>query len=29
MGQGAKPGIGGHLPGKKIVADIARTRMIP
>jgi glutamate synthase domain-containing protein 2 len=29
MGQGAKPGIGGHLPGKKIVADISRTRMIP
>lgn len=29
MGQGAKPGIGGHLPGKKIVGDIARTRMIP
>jgi len=28
MGQGAKPGIGGHLPGKKIVGDIARTRMI-
>ena len=29
MGQGAKPGIGGHLPGHKIVDDIARTRMIP
>ena len=29
MGQGAKPGIGGHLPGRKIVADIAKTRMIP
>lgn len=29
MGQGAKPGIGGHLPGVKIVADISRTRMIP
>ena len=29
MGQGAKPGIGGHLPGEKIVGDIARTRMIP
>ncbi len=29
MGQGAKPGIGGHLPGTKIVGDIARTRMIP
>ncbi len=29
MGQGAKPGIGGHLPGSKIVGDISRTRMIP
>lgn len=29
MGQGAKPGIGGHLPGEKISGDIARTRMIP
>lgn len=29
MGQGAKPGIGGHLPGTKIVADISKTRMIP
>ena len=29
MGQGAKPGIGGHLPGAKIVGDISRTRMIP
>ncbi|MDR3239583.1 MAG: alpha-hydroxy-acid oxidizing protein [Clostridiales bacterium] len=29
MGQGAKPGIGGHLPGAKIVADVSRTRMIP
>jgi len=29
MGQGAKPGIGGHLPGSKIVDDISRTRMIP
>lgn len=29
MGQGAKPGIGGHLPGQKIVGDIARTRRIP
>ncbi|MDR0382186.1 MAG: alpha-hydroxy-acid oxidizing protein [Oscillospiraceae bacterium] len=29
MGQGAKPGIGGHLPGEKIVGDIAKTRMIP
>ncbi|NLV49693.1 MAG: 4Fe-4S binding protein [Clostridiales bacterium] len=29
MGQGAKPGIGGHLPGTKIGSDISRTRMIP
>ncbi len=29
MGQGAKPGIGGHLPGEKIVGDISKTRMIP
>ena len=29
MGQGAKPGIGGHLPGSKIVGDISQTRMIP
>ena len=29
MGQGAKPGIGGHLPGHKIIGDIAKTRMIP
>ena len=29
MGQGAKPGIGGHLPGFKIGEDIAKTRMIP
>ena len=29
MGQGAKPGIGGHLPGAKIVGDISRTRMTP
>lgn len=28
MGQGAKPGIGGHLPGTKIVGDVSRTRMI-
>ncbi|MEK6713677.1 MAG: glutamate synthase-related protein [Nitrospirota bacterium] len=27
--QGAKPGIGGHLPGEKVNADIAETRMIP
>ena len=29
MGQGAKPGIGGHLPGAKIVGDVSATRMIP
>jgi glutamate synthase domain-containing protein 2 len=29
MGQGAKPGIGGHLPGLKVKEDISRTRMIP
>ncbi len=29
IGQGAKPGIGGHLPGQKIVGDISATRMIP
>ena len=29
MGQGAKPGIGVHLPGTKIVGDISKTRMIP
>lgn len=29
MGQGAKPGIGGHLPGMKINDEISRTRMIP
>ena len=29
MGQGAKPGIGGHLPGAKINEDVSRTRMIP
>ncbi len=29
MGQGAKPGIGGHLPGIKVREDISRTRMIP
>lgn len=29
MGQGAKPGIGGHLPGSKIVGDVSMTRMIP
>lgn len=29
MGQGAKPGIGGHLPGAKITEDVSMTRMIP
>ncbi|HIZ77071.1 MAG TPA: alpha-hydroxy-acid oxidizing protein [Firmicutes bacterium] len=29
IGQGAKPGIGGHLPGHKTMGDISRTRMIP
>ena len=29
MGQGAKPGIGGHLPGKKIGEKVSQTRMIP
>ena len=29
VGQGAKPGIGGHLPGEKADRDIASTRMIP
>ncbi|MHB0856897.1 MAG: glutamate synthase-related protein [Anaerolineae bacterium] len=29
VGQGAKPGIGGHLPGEKVTLDISRTRMIP
>lgn len=29
MGQGAKPGIGGHLPGTKVGADVSKTRMIP
>ncbi len=29
MGQGAKPGIGGHLPGIKVGDDISKTRMIP
>ncbi|CAJ35567.1 glutamate synthase-related protein [Methanocella arvoryzae] len=29
IGQGAKPGIGGHLPGEKVSEDISRTRMIP
>jgi glutamate synthase domain-containing protein 2 len=29
IGQGAKPGIGGHLPGEKIPEPISETRMIP
>ena len=29
IGQGAKPGIGGHLPGEKVTKDISNTRMIP
>jgi len=29
IGQGAKPGIGGHLPGEKVDASISETRMIP
>ncbi|MFA5866511.1 MAG: glutamate synthase-related protein [Actinomycetota bacterium] len=29
IGQGAKPGIGGHLPGEKVDAEISVTRMIP
>ena len=29
IGQGAKPGIGGHLPGSKIGPEVSRTRMIP
>jgi glutamate synthase domain-containing protein 2 len=29
IGQGAKPGIGGHLPGEKVPEDVSRTRMIP
>ncbi|MDD6205009.1 MAG: glutamate synthase-related protein, partial [Firmicutes bacterium] len=29
MGQGAKPGIGGHLPGENITGDVSRTSMIP
>jgi glutamate synthase domain-containing protein 2 len=29
IGQGAKPGIGGHLPGEKVTAEVAMTRMIP
>jgi len=29
IGQGAKPGIGGHLPGRKVTSAIAETRGIP
>lgn len=29
IGQGAKPGIGGHLPGIKVGPDVSATRMIP
>ena len=29
IGQGAKPGIGGHLPGEKVTKDVSKTRMIP
>ncbi|MDO9538917.1 MAG: glutamate synthase-related protein [Methanocalculus sp.] len=29
IGQGAKPGIGGHLPGEKVGPDVSQTRMIP
>ncbi|GMR05277.1 MAG: glutamate synthase-related protein [Thermodesulfobacteriota bacterium] len=29
IGQGAKPGIGGHLPGEKIPLEVAKARMIP
>ncbi|MFQ5900521.1 MAG: glutamate synthase-related protein [Thermodesulfobacteriota bacterium] len=29
IGQGAKPGIGGHLPGEKVSDIVSRTRMIP
>jgi glutamate synthase domain-containing protein 2 len=29
VGQGAKPGIGGHLPGEKVSPMVAATRMIP
>jgi glutamate synthase domain-containing protein 2/NAD-dependent dihydropyrimidine dehydrogenase PreA subunit len=29
IGQGAKPGIGGHLPGEKVTGEISQTRMIP
>jgi glutamate synthase domain-containing protein 2 len=29
VGQGAKPGIGGHLPGEKVSQQVSVTRMIP
>lgn len=29
IGQGAKPGIGGHLPGEKVTLPVSETRMIP
>jgi len=29
IGQGAKPGIGGHLPGEKVTGEVSETRMIP
>jgi len=29
IGQGAKPGIGGHLPGEKVSETISETRMMP
>ncbi len=29
IGQGAKPGIGGHLPGEKVGEQVSQTRMIP
>ncbi len=29
IGQGAKPGIGGHLPGEKVNEVISQTRMVP
>ncbi|MDO4562568.1 MAG: glutamate synthase-related protein [Clostridia bacterium] len=29
IGQGAKPGIGGHLPGGKVNEEVSATRMIP
>ena len=29
IGQGAKPGIGGHLPGEKVGSEVSKTRMIP